>query len=216
MSSPISGVEIEALLPAGVCVEVATEADGASSLLAAEADLVRRASDVRRTEFGKGRACARRALSRLGVADTPILSLDSRAPAWPVGVSGSITHTPRFCAAAVARSSEVASIGIDGETAGAVTPDLWESVFQPVERAALRRLDPASGRLAATVFFSAKESAFKAQHPLTGRFVEFDEAVVRLTGASTLLVEGPFGVLDGVCLVRDGLVVTACWARREG
>ncbi|MBW2215557.1 MAG: hypothetical protein JRF48_14335 [Deltaproteobacteria bacterium] len=56
-------------------------------------------------QFTAGRVCSRIALGRLGVAaTTPVLRGEDRAPIWPPGFVGTITHTDTWCAAAVART----------------------------------------------------------------------------------------------------------------
>src|SRR5277367_2552834 len=64
-----------------------------------------RAVRARRTEFLAGRACARSALRKLadGRADDAIPIGPDRAPVWPAGIVGAITHAHGFAAAAVAR-----------------------------------------------------------------------------------------------------------------
>ena len=76
------------------------------------------------------------------------------------------------------------------------------------------------------LLFSAKESVYKAWTPLTGTFLDFDGADVRIDPkaggfAARLLapgadvVAGPAGELRGRFAVRDGLLVTAV-ARQAG
>ncbi|MGB5546088.1 MAG: hypothetical protein WBM74_05910, partial [Polyangiales bacterium] len=86
-------------------------------LLKAEEALVQGAARTRVEQFTAGRVCSRIALGRLGVAaTTPIPRGEDRAPIWPAGFIGSISHTDSWCAAAVARSESVRSIGIDLES----------------------------------------------------------------------------------------------------
>lgn len=67
----------------------------------------------RKREFATGRACAHRANRAMGLTPSPILVGAGREPIWPSGVTGSITHCRGLCAAAVASSDEVRSIGLD-------------------------------------------------------------------------------------------------------
>jgi 4'-phosphopantetheinyl transferase EntD len=57
-----------------------------------EADLVADAVEKRRREFVTTRRCARQALAQLGVPPVPIRPGPGRAPVWPAGVVGSLTH----------------------------------------------------------------------------------------------------------------------------
>jgi 4'-phosphopantetheinyl transferase EntD len=70
------------------------------------------------------------------------------------------------------------------------------------------------------LLFSAKESVYKAWYPLTGRPLDFDEALIEVDPAAgsfsaRLLVPGPvvagtrLAGFDGAWLAREGLVVTA-------
>ena len=62
------------------------------------------AVNSRRVEFATGRSCARRALARMGIREFVLRSNPvSRAPRWPAGVVGAITHTGG-CPAGIAAS----------------------------------------------------------------------------------------------------------------
>ena len=83
-------------------------------LLPAEAAQVATAVAKRRREFAAGRYLARKLLSRLDLPqDTPLLNGEDRAPVWPEGVAGTISHTRHRAAVAVARSPAVLSLGCD-------------------------------------------------------------------------------------------------------
>jgi 4'-phosphopantetheinyl transferase EntD len=93
----------------------------------------------RRAEFAAGRLCARAALARLGVPAAPILPGPAGQPRWPAGVTGSITHCAGYRACAVARTMDVAAIGIDAEPDAALPAGLIEMVATGPERAWIRR-----------------------------------------------------------------------------
>ena len=101
--------------------------------------LVARAVDRRRAEFTTVRTCARIALGRLGLPPAPLLTGSKREPLWPAGVVGSITHCDGYRAAAVARASEVAAIGIDAEPHDPLPDGILDRVTLPAERAHLAR-----------------------------------------------------------------------------
>ncbi len=134
-----------------------------------ERALVTNAVDKRVQEFLTGRSCARAALRRLGVSDVPLGRADNRAPMWPEGVVGSITHTDGFFGAAVALESNLASLGIDVEVADRVDPKLDAHLFSPTE---VTRFD---GKVEdwRTITFSAKESIYKALNPLLHIWIDF-------------------------------------------
>lgn len=168
-----------------------------------EAEVVAGAVEARRREFATVRRCARIALARLGVAPGPILPAREgppwahRAPKWPDGVVGSMTHCDGYRAAAVARRSAVASVGVDAEPNAPVPDGVAELVVLPEERGILERLVAAEPAIAwDRLLFSAKESVFKAWYPLTGRWLDFSECVIepdpdRGTFTGTLKVPGP-------------------------
>jgi 4'-phosphopantetheinyl transferase EntD len=125
----------------------------------------------RRREFAAGRAAAAQAMARFGVMANVAMG-DDRAPIWPEGLTGSITHTRSIALAVVLRAGP---IGIDLEPEGAVTPDLCPEILLPDERA-----NPAL----ATAIFCAKEATFKAQYPLTKAMFGFDRIAITTTAAT--------------------------------
>lgn len=136
----------------------------------------------RRIEFATGRWCARKALKEEGIEGYPLLADAHRAPVWPRGIVGSITHTEGFCAAAIGRCDGYAGIGIDAELDGRVSPDLWPYLFTPEEIDQLERVREPHRASMATLMFSAKESFYKAQYSFTNSWLDFTSAAVRIEG----------------------------------
>ena len=120
------------------------------------------AAQKRRRDFALGRACARSALAQLGQGDAVIAMGEGGAPLWPAGTLGSITHTAGYAAALAADANRVGGIGVDAERVGGVTQDLWPRLFDTAERDHLVGLKGESQAMMATLFFSAKETAYKA------------------------------------------------------
>ncbi|MFE7599417.1 4'-phosphopantetheinyl transferase [Streptomyces sp. NPDC057494] len=203
------------------------------TLFPEEAAAVARAVPKRQREFATVRLCARLALRRLGLPETPLAPGARGEPRWPQGVAGSMTHCAGYRAAALARTGDVLSLGIDAEPAAPLPEGVLDGVSLPGERG---HLDALAARTPAVpwdrLLFSAKESVFKTWYPLTRRELDFDEASVAFepapdprdhtdrtdhTGTFTaqLLVPGPVtgGVrrdhFTGRWLVREGLVLTA-------
>ncbi|MFF0745351.1 4'-phosphopantetheinyl transferase [Streptomyces sp. NPDC004111] len=180
-----------------VCELFADPPDVTATLYPQEAAAISRAVAKRRHEFAAVRICARTAMARLGVAPAPILPGEHRAPVWPEGIVGSMTHCDGYRAAAVARRSEVASIGVDAEPQGPLPAGVAAAVLLAEEHDTVRTLadlhpDTAWDRLV----FSAKESVFKAWFPLMRQWLDFTECVIapdpdRGTFTATLLVPGP-------------------------
>ncbi|SOC54661.1 enterobactin synthetase component D [Chromohalobacter canadensis] len=135
----------------------------------------------RRAEFLAGRLCARDALHAVtGHAEVPGIA-ETRAPCWPAGTVGSITHSAGFAAALAAPARHWQGLGLDAETLmpAARATRLSPQILTPRERDWRDRL-PAEGQaLFTTLVFSCKESLFKALYPLIGvRFYFQDAALV--------------------------------------
>jgi 4'-phosphopantetheinyl transferase EntD len=218
---------IGTLLPATVATAEAFGDDPAATLFAAEEATLARAVDKRRREFTTGRVCAHRALATLGVTPVPILPGERREPLWPPGVIGSITHCDGYRAAAVARTGDLLTVGIDAEPNAPTPPGVIASVALPAEREMLDRLLLAAPTVSwDRLLFSAKESVYKSWYPMTRRWLGFEDAELTVApdtgdghaGGFTvrLLVALPptpagaaLGRLRGRFLVQDGLIVTA-------
>ena len=156
-------------------------ADMPANLFPDERASLARAVPRRVREFASGRECARQAMAKLGYPPAPIVAGADRAPCWPHGLVGSITHTAEHCAAAVARSEDgYHSLGLDLEPALALPPDLLETVCLPAERAWLEAQPRSDREVLARAIFSAKECAYKAQYPLSRQMLEFDELRLEL------------------------------------
>ena len=124
-------------------------------------------------EFVAGRSLVRQGLRELGVESFVLRSDSNRAPIWPAGISGSITHKPELCVVVVAPLSRVRSIGIDAEPHDELKTELWKSVLDSRETEAVSRLpDPG---VAARIIFSAKESIYKCQYPMTRQYLGFHD-----------------------------------------
>ncbi len=170
---------IEELLPPGaVAVEARSDPPEAELFPEEEAELAQ-AVEKRRLEFTTVRYCARMALARLGVPAAAILPGERGAPRWPAGIVGSMTHCAGYRAAVVARSSDLVTIGVDAEPHEALPPEVLGTVTVREERERLERL--AARRPGVhwdRLLFSAKESVYKAWFPLTGRWLDFEDASV--------------------------------------
>ncbi|MFS0697410.1 4'-phosphopantetheinyl transferase family protein [Streptomyces nitrosporeus] len=209
------------LLPPSVTVVDTFEDSPDAFLYPGEEALVATAVDRRRAEFATVRHCARAALASFGIPPGPVLRGPRGAPRWPDGMVGSLTHCEGYRAAAVARDSTAASLGIDVEPDRPLRSEgVLNLVSLPGEQAALREL--AARRPDVnwdTVLFSAKESVYKAWSPLTGRWLGFHDARVTLrpdgTFTAALLVPGttpsgpPLTGFDGRWHTGRGLVLTA-------
>jgi 4'-phosphopantetheinyl transferase EntD len=212
---------LEQILPPGVAVVATREDILDQALFAEEEPVVDGAVEKRRREFATARACARMALRRLGEPAQAIPSGPRGAPQWPAGIVGSITHCAGYRACAVARDTDLATLGVDAEPNEALPDGLLGDIALPEERdrlAALARDEP--GVSWDRLLFSSKEAVYKAWFPLAGRWLGFEDATVvidRLAGtfSARLLVPGPLLGGDeltgfsGRWLARDRLLLTA-------
>lgn len=212
---------IEEILPASVIAVEARHDSSSAILFPAEEAAVARAVEKRRREFTTGRACAHDALERLGLPASPILSGERGEPQWPAEVVGSITHCDGYRACAVARTSEMTTLGIDAEVNAALPEGVEAEIARPEELSWLRELKREAPAVHwDRLLFSAKESVYKAWFPLTGLWLDFEQASVTIdpsAGAfsARLLVSGPLlgdrrvTEFSGRWLARDGLILTA-------
>ena len=135
----------------------------------------------RRREFSAGRACARQAMERLGFAAAPIPAGTDRAPIWPEGMTGSISHSKTRCAAVVARCSDgVKSVGLDIEEASPLPDDFAEEICTPGERKWLYARPPGERGLLLKALFCAKEAAYKCQYMLSRTVFGFETISIEL------------------------------------
>lgn len=215
---------IEHILPAKVATAESFTDSSGIYLFPEETEAVARAVDKRRREFTTARACARQALERLGIGPVPVPRGTDGAPQWPAGVVGSITHCAGYRACAVARSRDVASVGIDAEPNEATPKGVLGAVSDAGEREHLAGLPAARGSGREIhwdrLLFSAKEAVYKAWYPLTGRWLGFEDARICMdpekgTFTADLRVPGPIiegtrkSTFNGRWIMRDGLLVTA-------
>jgi len=170
--------KVRNLFPEGVAIAVSNPKAPARGLFPAETRIVENAIERRRCEFAAGRRAARQAMAELGVVQQPVPSSDDRAPIWPDGLVGSISHTGDFCIAAVARADQYRSLGVDIEDSTPLEASLFEAICRPEELNWLKRQPRSERGLLAKLIFSAKEAAYKCQYPLTRRVFGFDGMTV--------------------------------------
>jgi enterobactin synthetase component D len=163
---------------------------GAGQEAFAEIDLpqrLQRAVATRQLQYRAGRHCALEALRILTggrVFEVPRCG-EGGEPIWPEGFVGSVTHTAKFAAAAVALVDDAGAVGIDSEeivsteSAQAIATVVASRAEIAVARAAVGDLC-----IAQTLVFSAKEAIFKCLYPRVGRFFDFDDVVIRAVDAT--------------------------------
>jgi 4'-phosphopantetheinyl transferase EntD len=162
----------DGIVPVGV-VAVCGSCDGdISKLFALERVSIQGAVGRRQAEFAAGRSSARAALQQLGLGPLPIMVGEGRAPTWPPGFSGSISHCQSaVIAVAARRSADISYIGIDVEDNLALEAELWPSICTPLELSWLNAHDQPGHW--AKVMFSIKEAVYKAHYPSTRKLIDF-------------------------------------------
>ncbi|MDG4766883.1 4'-phosphopantetheinyl transferase superfamily protein [Solwaraspora sp. WMMD406] len=213
---------IERLFPDTVVAREAFDDSVPVTLFPEEQALVDKAVDKRRREFGTARRCAHEALAELGFPATAVPSGPRREPRWPHGVVGSITHCAGYRAAVVARSTDLATVGIDAEPHEPLPSGVLNSIALPDETGWIEAHLASHPQVRwDRLLFCAKEAVYKAWYPLAQRWLGFEEAYVEMdpqTGGFTakLLVDGPVLPGDrpltgfsGRWLASDGLLIAA-------
>jgi len=207
-----------------------------ASLYPVEVEQIGAAVERRRVDFAGARACARAAMTRLGVPPGPVLRGARGVPVWPPGLVGTLTHTDGLRAAALARAGRVRSVGLDVERHEPLADGVLEAVSLPEEAAWVRAARTEMPSVAwDALLFTAKEATYKAWFPLTHRWLGFadahitlvpdgdDDEVVRGTLVSRILVDaqtvdgGPDATeFHGRWAVRGGHVASAIVLRPAG
>lgn len=214
----------EDLLPLGVVFAESWGDEPSALLFGEELDQIDNAVESRKREFATARSLARQALGGLGLQQAPILRGAKGDPLWPPGVVGSITHCTGYRAAAVARGTHLQALGIDAEIDDALPPEVIRSILVPEE---LSWIESASSRRHwDRVFFSAKESVYKAWFPLMHCWLDFTQVAVTVDPVAGefrvrsvgSLPEGGAEVLELLCgriHFCDGIVLTAVFLPRK-
>jgi enterobactin synthetase component D len=145
-------------------------------------DQIAAAMPKRKAEFLAGRLAARKACCDYAAVpfNHPLPIGSDRAPIWPIGLHGSISHCYLTNGDGIAMAACCASdqlVGID-----------VEAIFSPIqtikfahlftdhqERGVIASMNSGLDyRIALTAVFSAKESFFKAAYPDVQRYFDFD------------------------------------------
>ena len=145
----------------------------------AEENYFSQLSSVSRKEhYRSGRICAGEVLSKLGTLGQPVLrDPQTREPLWPEGISGAITHSGNWAAAAAGKTSDVSGIGIDLEDLERqVDSRISRHVCIPEEQKWLQECGEDFLEQNLKIIFSAKESIFKAFFPCTRTYLHFHDA----------------------------------------
>ncbi|NWE29376.1 4'-phosphopantetheinyl transferase family protein [Pseudomonas gingeri] len=143
----------------------------------------------RQAEYLAGRYCVRRAEHTLHGRYSHIASGADRAPIWPPGLHGSLSHAGGYALAIVSASQSGYLLGIDVENL-AREPEPEGVQRQIASREEMALLEPVLDAAGAfSLMFSAKEAIYKALYPRARRFIDFHEVACVEAGAGGLLFE---------------------------
>lgn len=184
---------------------------------------IQRSVAKRQAEFLAGRRCARAAVAALGVPNWVADLGEDRAPSWPPGICGAITHGAGWAGAVAARTDAWRGLGLDMEQL--LEPERAAHLHGQIltvdecQRMALRPAEQLG--LIVTLTFSLKESLFKALYPLVLKRFYFEHAEVidwhedgraRLRLLTDLSEEwGPGAEFEGQFRVADGRLLSLVW-----
>jgi 4'-phosphopantetheinyl transferase EntD len=214
-SQPHPGPAIAKLFPPGIGSFYSEALPESAALFPEEAAATSGMIDKRVNELRHGRYCARAAMSILGVAPAAIPKGPDRAPIWPKGLTGSISHTGTAAAAAVTRADSFRSIGLDMETSAPLTIDIVDMICLPAENP---DKDGDRGKL----LFSIKESIYKCLYPITHTYIDFLEMEVRYdmdtkhfiaVSHCTNCPDELTRQLEGRFVIESGYVISAAWLK---
>lgn len=184
--------EDDSLIPGAVLVSASYDETTYSDALFDRLEIPRppsltRAVPRRRAEFLAGRAMTQAAMACLGLPPQPVENTPDRAPLWPNGLAGSISHARGRCACLLSRDTG-RSFGIDTEAIaqGRSLDAILTQTLSQTERALLTQ-GPYPPDTNATLAFSAKEALFKALYPQVGHHFGFDAAELTGPPAQTCL-----------------------------
>ena len=204
-------------------VSRSTDHDLADALHPAETALSATFGPKRRREFAAGRDCARRLLAELGLPATPLGVDDHRAPCWPEGIVGSISHGAGLCVVAVARRGAIRGLGVDVESDAPLSDGIRRRVCTEGERGWLDALGEAEAGRFAKLVFSIKEATYKCVHPIVQTPIGFQQAEIRIDLAdrrftvepvgANALVSSAFAAVEGAFAWREGRVLAGATLR---
>lgn len=206
------------LFPAEVVTVVATEEMWEKPLIMAEEELIVTACTKRKREFRAGRNCAHAALDILGLPRQPILRDSNRAPCWPEGYQGSISHCKDLCLAACTSKNPIMSLGLDVEPLAPLSPEVEGYIYTSNE---LEYFHSLSRKLPERLVFSAKESLYKCLYPLINQFFGFHAVEIVLDDRKQLFNFHSTGQIEfnipdhlqfhGRYLVTKTHLITGCY-----
>ncbi|MBV1911517.1 MAG: 4'-phosphopantetheinyl transferase superfamily protein [Kangiellaceae bacterium] len=184
----------------------------------AEVSLTNKMSRKRLDDFRASRYCGQQVLRQLSVYDFSLLINNLRAPAWPRGIVGSLSHCESVCVGVAANENSILGIGIDIERSTPINESYLSIICTETDKLAIEKQnDPLS---AAKILFSIKESIFKCLHPRFEHWIDFKDVDVFLDMANSRYTAKPCGdfaeqikieTITGRWYQDRDWVISSCW-----
>lgn len=166
----------------------------------------------RQDEYLSGRRCVHQIISSAKLPTLPVLRMENRSPAWPLGLVGSITHGASVAAALIAQPHhQIIGIGIDLEDlTREIRSNITRHVLTPWE---IQKWAPQNKQVnrETRMIFSIKEAIYKCFQPIHGIRLGFKDAEVleMEEGEFTAtLLKNPFNYSLPLPLTIKGVVRT--------
>ena len=207
---------LDRILPVGCATELLPVERAQTEFSVEERARVATWAPHRQMEFAAGRACARRALEKVGFAErADLLSDADGVPGWPEAYVGSISHSRGLALAVAAPNSVVSLLGVDLEKTNRLTEAAIKRVVHPREDKFVQ-----GDQTRASILFSLKEAFYKAQYPRDRSNGNFHDLILEVdpdAGRAHAVELAPRFQQDLLelqftyCVVGDR-VVSLCWA----
>lgn len=179
------------------------------------------AARKRKAEHLAGRYCATQLLRAAG-CHLSVEMMADRAPGWPAGFRGAISHSNGQAIALLTTAASGFWPGVDIEEARPNVMLETADMYVTADEQALLDSVPLLRHQALLIVFSAKESLFKSLYPRVQHFFDFDAALLRILDTRertfTLELTRPLSAtlpagqaFQGHWRLTDTGVITALW-----
>ena len=180
----------------------------------AERTYLENVSQNRKREFIAGRFCAHEAMVLANVSPEHIQIGGKGEPIWPSNIVGSITHSHGYAAAAVARKSDIVSLGLDAEIDEPLSSRVLRRISNVQEQEWVENVGGTLVQHPGKVLFSAKEATYKAWYPITQEWLGFKEVLINFhdqgnTFTVHIQKNGPIREMHGKYTISKDVIVTA-------
>ncbi|MEZ8143883.1 4'-phosphopantetheinyl transferase [Enterovibrio sp. FF113] len=140
---------------------------------------IQQAVTKRKAEYLAGRVVSKWALERIGSKSLHVGRDEDRKPIFPIGFSGSISHSQNTAICVVTTNKHIKYVGIDVEnTVTSKVANELKHLIASNHEFSLLRSSGLSINQKVTLIFSAKESLFKAIYPYANQILGFDSSSI--------------------------------------